>query len=154
MGTTLPVQLMTLCILRDKDRILLAMKKRDFGKGNWNGYGGKLEKEESLEEALVREVKEESTVDIIEFEKRGEIFFHFPDIIHNVHIYEGIKWSGEPKETEEMSPKWFNIEDLPYEQMWSSDKGWYTYFLKRIPFKGDTMFDSNYKVISMDIKEV
>lgn len=152
--TSIPVQLMTLCILRDGNRILLAMKKRDFGKGNWNGYGGKLEKEESIEEALVREVKEESTVDITKFAKRGDIFFHFADITRHVHIYEGMKWQGEPKESEEMDPKWFSINDLPYDKMWTSDKEWYRYFLKRIPFKGDVEFDENYKIISMDIKEV
>ena len=151
---SLPIQLMNLCIIRDKDKILLAMKKRDFGKGKWNGYGGKLEGSETLEEALVREIKEESNLDLLKYEKRGEIFFHFPDIIRHVHIYEGLKWEGKLEETEEMSPKWFTITELPFNQMWESDKEWYPYFLNRVPFGGNVVFDKDYKIISMDIKSV
>ncbi len=151
---TNPIQLMTLCIIRDHNRVLLAMKKRGFGKGNWNGYGGKLNNEESIEDALVREVKEESTLDLLEYKKHGEIFFHFPDITHNVHIYEGTKYSGIPQETEEMRPQWFTTVNIPYDTMWPDDKEWYPYFLDRILFIGNVAFDKNYKIISMEIKRV
>jgi ADP-ribose pyrophosphatase YjhB (NUDIX family) len=40
---------MTLCIIRDGDSVLLAEKKRGFGMGFWNGYGGKLEPGEASE---------------------------------------------------------------------------------------------------------
>ena len=39
--------------------ICLAMKKRRFGVGKWNGVGGKLEEGESIEDAARRETKEE-----------------------------------------------------------------------------------------------
>src|SRR5690349_5058184 len=100
------IQILTLCILRDGENLLLAMKKRGFGIGNWNGYGGKLLPNETIEDALVREVEEESTVKLLKYEKRGEIQFIFPEMIHHVHVYEGLQWDGEPQETEEMSPKW------------------------------------------------
>jgi 8-oxo-dGTP diphosphatase len=32
--------------------------------------------------------------------------------------------SGEPKETEEMEPRWFNIDDIPNEHMWSDCTFW------------------------------
>lgn len=34
----------TLCLLKRDNKILLAMKKRGFGKGKYNGIGGKIEK--------------------------------------------------------------------------------------------------------------
>ncbi|CAN0505072.1 unnamed protein product, partial [Ectocarpus sp. 12 AP-2014] len=35
----------------DSKEILLGMKKRGFGEGKWNGFGGKVESGESVEEA-------------------------------------------------------------------------------------------------------
>jgi ADP-ribose pyrophosphatase YjhB (NUDIX family) len=51
-------------LIRD-DVVCLAMKKRGFGEGNWNGYGGKLEEGESIKDAAVRELNEESGVSVL-----------------------------------------------------------------------------------------
>lgn len=42
-----------------ENQILLAMKKRGFGAGKWNGAGGKINAGETIEEATTREVDEE-----------------------------------------------------------------------------------------------
>ena len=54
----------TLLFLFDcgNNRILLAMKKRGFGAGKFNGVGGKVVNGESIEEATVREAREEISV--------------------------------------------------------------------------------------------
>ncbi len=44
-------KLLTLCIPVREQRVLLGMKKRGFGSGKWNGFGGKVESGETLEEA-------------------------------------------------------------------------------------------------------
>ena len=69
----------TLCYLFDKkaDRVLLAMKKRGFGAGKLNGVGGKVEKAESIEDALLRETREEINVNLKKFEKVAVINFYF-----------------------------------------------------------------------------
>ena len=36
------------------DRILLGLKKRVFGEGWWNGFGGKINHNETIEEAAIR----------------------------------------------------------------------------------------------------
>jgi 8-oxo-dGTP diphosphatase/2-hydroxy-dATP diphosphatase len=41
-------------------RILLGMKKRGFGMGKWNGFGGKVEPAETVEDAALRELEEEA----------------------------------------------------------------------------------------------
>lgn len=143
---------MTLCVIRSEDKVLLAMKKRGFGKGNWNGYGGKLLESETIEEALVRELNEESTIQLTEYEKRGEVVFHFPDMIRHVYIYEGIKWEGEAEETEEMSPQWFHINEIPFDSMWPDDKYWFPFFLQKTLFNGKVLFDENQNIIEIDIK--
>ena len=52
-------KILTLVFLREDCRVLLGMKKRGFGAGKWNGFGGKIETGETITEAAVREVKEE-----------------------------------------------------------------------------------------------
>lgn len=47
----------TLCLLKKDDEILLAMKKRGFGEGKYNGVGGKIEKGETPEETMIRETR-------------------------------------------------------------------------------------------------
>lgn len=141
--------LMTLCIIRDGERILLAEKKRGFGAGFWNGYGGKVEPGETIEQALVREVREESELELVSYEKRGEMQFHLADgAVKEVHIFEGTKWTGIPVETEEMRPEWFEIQSIPMGKMWPSDVFWYPFFLKREPFRGEITFNEAKEVIA------
>lgn len=52
----------TLCFLMKENKILLAMKKRSFGEGKWNGVGGKVVGKESVKEAAIREIEEEIDV--------------------------------------------------------------------------------------------
>ena len=53
-------KVLTLVLLREENRVLLGMKKRGFGVGKWNGFGGKLEPGETVVEAAARELEEES----------------------------------------------------------------------------------------------
>ena len=73
------MKLTTLCFCLREDQVLLGMKKRGFGEGKWNGYGGKVRKNEMPRTALVREIKEESGLSIFEetLEKVGLIRFSF-----------------------------------------------------------------------------
>lgn len=49
-------KILTLSIITKKGKILLGMKKRGFGVGKWNGFGGKVQHGETLEEAMKREL--------------------------------------------------------------------------------------------------
>ena len=53
---------LTLLFLRQGDEVLLAMKKRGFGEGRWNGVGGKVEKGEDELHAAYRELEEETGI--------------------------------------------------------------------------------------------
>lgn len=48
------VKLFSLVLIRDQDRVLLGQKKRGFGLGKWNGFGGKVELGESMIDAAKR----------------------------------------------------------------------------------------------------
>jgi 8-oxo-dGTP diphosphatase/2-hydroxy-dATP diphosphatase len=144
------------CIIKDK-QILLGMKKRGFGAGRWNGFGGKLKDGESIESALVRETKEECDLEIVEHEKVGIIEFEFeknPEILE-VHIFKIIKFTGKPKETNEMLPRWYNFDKIPYNIMWPDDKFWLPLLIENKIFKGKFIFDKEGKIIkSQELKIV
>lgn len=136
----------TLCFIENDDKVLLAMKKRGHGEGRWNGYGGKVEAGETIEEALVRELLEESGLKALSFEKRGFIFFknEYEDKMDlDVHIYAITNFEGEPVETEEMAPTWFSKEDVPFTEMWPSDRKWFPIYLEGKKFVGNVEAGEN-----------
>lgn len=51
-----PNKLLTLLFVLEPSRVLLGMKKRGFGMGRWNGFGGKVQADESVEDAAIRQV--------------------------------------------------------------------------------------------------
>ena len=149
-------KLLTLVIIKKGSQILLGMKKRGFGRGRWNGFGGKVEGEEGLEEAARRETFEESGVEVAKIDERGVIEFEFkgkPEILE-VHIFKAVDWQGEPKETEEMNPRWFDTTEIPYEEMWTDDKYWLPLFLEGKKFKGRFLFDENDQVLNYELEDV
>ena len=47
-------KVLTLAFIRDGERLLLGMKKRGFGAGKWNGFGGKVDPGETILQGAVR----------------------------------------------------------------------------------------------------
>jgi 8-oxo-dGTP pyrophosphatase MutT (NUDIX family) len=93
----------------DTQEVLLAMKKRGFGEGKFNGTGGKIEAGETVPQAAVREAREELGVKVSEerLEHVGTIAFSFdgkPDWNLMCTVFLSNVWEGEPVETEEMKP--------------------------------------------------
>jgi 8-oxo-dGTP pyrophosphatase MutT (NUDIX family) len=148
----------TLCLLVKSDQILLAMKKRGFGVGKWNGVGGKLDFEKgdkNILDAATRETKEEIGVDIKNPEKVGLVHFLFPykpEWNQDVHLFLVKEWEGEPIESEEMNPKWFDLKDIPYDQMWSDDKYWLPTILGGNKFEANFVFKEGEEIENHDIK--
>lgn len=136
---------MTLTIIHQHPKILLGMKKKGFGEGKWNGFGGKVEEGESIEEAALREIEEEAGIKPKEITKHGIIQFEFkgdPKILE-VHIFRGEDFEGEPKESDEMKPQWFHVDEIPFESMWPDDTHWMPHFLEQKKFKGRFLFDGS-----------
>ncbi len=117
----------TLCFPVRGGKVLLGMKKRGFGEGKFNGFGGKVEEGESVEEAALREMREEVGLNAAELLKVGELEFVFPHADgwdQLVHVFLVEEWDGEPRETEEMRPEWFPKASVPFHKMWEDDPHW------------------------------
>lgn len=117
-------------------RLLLGRKKRGFGEGYFNGFGGKLEPGESTDQAAVRELCEESGLTATALEHVGVLTFVFDDQTERpwqVHVYAVPSWKGSPEETEEMAPVWFEApKELPFGRMWADDRYWYPRFVEAV----------------------
>ena len=145
----------TLCLLIKDDRILLAMKKRGFGMGKWNGVGGKVKEGEEIVNAMIRETKEEIGIDVVNPEKFGIFHFVFPykpEWDQDVHLFVAKEWRGEPVESEEMMPKWFSVNEIPYDKMWDDDKIWLPHILNGEKIEADFVFGEGEKIIEHKIK--
>lgn len=153
-------RILTLCLVYRDPQLLLGMKKSGFGAGRWNGFGGKLNESESIEEAAKREVSEESGISVLDIEKRAIIKFTFEKMTYDgspeveMHLFAVNDFSGEPKETDEMKPKWFHKNELPYDKMWPDDQYWMPLFLSGKKFRAHFHFFDNDKLLSHNIKEV
>lgn len=135
---------MTLCVVHQHPRVLLGMKKRGFGAGRWNGFGGKVSDGETIEEAARRELREECGIDAVVMEKHGILLFDFEidrDLSLEVHVFKVQSWRGEPRETEEMRPQWFDFMEIPFSKMWPDDLYWVPLFIKDRKFRGRFLFD-------------
>ena len=149
---------LTLLFLRRDNEVLLAMKKRGFGEGRWNGVGGKLEQGETVEEALLREAQEEIGVTPTVYEQVADIsfdeFFKGEPAQMHVHVFSCTKWEGEPQETEEMRPEWFSADSLPYESMWSDDPYWLPLVLEGKKIQARFVLDESDVITDHTIEEV
>ena len=112
------------------DEILLGERikvSRGLGQNIFAGAGGKVESDETDDEALVRELQEEIGVEIIEFKKIGRIRFinsDRPDWDFDASAYFVYEWKNEPKESEVMKPVWFKWNKLPIDRMWEDNADW------------------------------
>lgn len=149
-------RVMTLCLVQKGDEILLGMKKIGFGKGNWNGFGGKVEVGEGIEEAAIRELKEECGLVAKNIYKGGINEFEFieDNELHEVHIFYANEFNGEPIESDEMIPKWFNKNEIPFNEMWPDDKEWIPLLLSGKKFKGRFAFNKLNEITDSELLEV
>jgi len=131
--------------INGEKELLLAMKKKGFGEGRWNGVGGKFDSEndKNILATAKRELKEEIDVIAQKIKKVAILSFYFPyqkDWDQNVHVFFVENWQGEPRETEEVRPKWFKINEIPFDQMWPDDRFWLPRILNGEKLKAKFVF--------------
>lgn len=150
----------TLTLFFKPGQVLLAMKKRGFGVGRWNGAGGKFDPakgDRSILDTALREVKEEISIEMKDPEKMGLFRFRFKnkqEWDQDVSLFCCKEWLGEPKESEEMRPSWFYFEDIPYESMWPDDKHWLPHVIAGKKVEADFLFGDNDEILEHRIRLV
>ncbi|XP_017289026.1 7,8-dihydro-8-oxoguanine triphosphatase isoform X1 [Kryptolebias marmoratus] len=155
-GEMLSSKLLTLVLVVQPGRVLLGMKKRGFGAGKWNGFGGKVQPGESIEDAAKRELQEESGLTVDALEKIGNIKFEFvgETQLLDVHIFRADAFHGEPTESDEMRPQWFDSDKIPFSQMWVDDILWFPLMFQKKKFVGYFKFQGHDVILSHTLEEV
>jgi 8-oxo-dGTP diphosphatase len=109
--------------------VLLGLKRTGFGTGKIVGIGGHVEPGESEAEAVVREVWEETGVTVRQEDlaDAGVVQFVFPakpawDM--HTRLFTARRWVGEPEESDEIMPQWFQTGILPVDRMWQDADHW------------------------------
>lgn len=150
-------KILTLCLAVHDGKVFLGMKKRGFGMGRWNGFGGKVEPGETIIDAAKHEMFEECGVTVGEMEELGVHEFEFDSKrgeILEVHVFRVDGFTGEPEETEEMKPEWFALADIPYDRMWPDDIHWLPLFLEGKKFRTKFLFGEKDAVLEQDIRVI
>lgn len=100
-------------ITNKEDKILIAQRNLKKSQGGlWEFPGGKIEKNETKEETIIREIKEELTIDIKVDKYIGEKNFSYPDKDIRLIALKCQKISGNIQLTEHEDIKWVEKSEL------------------------------------------
>lgn len=151
----------TLCFLIQGNpprRILLGLKKVGFGVGKYTGFGGKVRPGETPSAAALRELEEETGLQVREAELRpmGQFSFLFPSRptwSQLVHVFVAQSWEGTLKESREMIPTWFSVDKIPVGRMWQDGSHWLPHILAGEPIQARFTFGiDNETIVDMEIR--
>ena len=131
-------QMATLCYIEQDNRFLMLhriKKKEDINAGKWIGIGGHFEGQESPEDCLIREVKEETGLELKHFKFRGLITFVYgADLVEFMCLYTADEFEGNLGVCNEGVLEWVEKDRLLDLTLWEGDKIFLKYLLEDRPF--------------------
>ena len=126
-------------IKRDNQFLMLYRNKEenDINEGKYIGVGGHLEKGETPEQALIREVREETGLNLLHYDYYGKVHFMDTNAEEMMYVYVADQFEGELIECDEGELKWIDINKMSQLPMWEGDY----LFLDKIYNKGEKPFN-------------
>lgn len=144
-------------IKMNNQEVWLGRKKRGFGQGLLNGYGGKIMAGESATDCILRELEEESCLKLnkndIKYLGYNDYFDCSIQERRIVYMYTATGIDKEPQETEEVeNPQKYSYECIPYSMLWPDAIYWMHLVLKECFFKGTFVLErSNVKSVHIQV---
>lgn len=155
------MKLSTLCYIEKDGQYLMlhrTVKKNDVNKDKWIGVGGHFEHQESPEECLLREVKEETGYTLESWKYRGIVTFVYgEDIVEYMSLYTADRFSGEEIPCDEGELEWVDKEKIMDLNLWDGDKIFLKLLAEEPPFFSlKLVYDTNDVLIyaALDGKEL
>ena len=116
----------TLCyICRGSEYLMLhrVKKENDINRDKWIGVGGKFEPDESPDECLLREVREETGLTLRSWRYRGIVtFVNTKCTSEYMHLFTSDDYEGEIKQCDEGVLEWIDRKKLCDLTLWEGDK--------------------------------
>ena len=140
--------LATLCYIKQDGRTLMVLRNKkpnDMHAGKWNGLGGKFESGESPEECVIREVREESGLEIHNPKMHGLLMFPaFKCDDWYVFVFTAREFSGElMTNSPEGKLDWIPNEKLASLNLWESDQIFFSWMEKDKFFSAKFIYDGD-----------
>ena len=130
--------LSTLCYMEKDGKYLMlhrTVKKNDVNKDKWIGVGGHFEADESPEECLLREVREETGYRLTSWRFRGIVTFVSGDgVTEYMHLFTADGFEGEPIACDEGQLEWVDIGQVWKLNIWEGDKIFFRLIDEDVPF--------------------
>lgn len=140
----------TLCyVTRGSDVLMLhrVKKANDLNKDKWIGIGGKFEPDESPEECLLREAREETGLELTSWRCRGVVTFLSDEWEGEyMYLFTADGFCGELKECDEGDLQWVSRDFLDHLPKWEGDRIFLNllwqdapFFLLTLQYRGNTL---------------
>ena len=144
----------TLCYITRGDAVLMlhrVKKKNDINHDKWIGIGGKFEGDETPDECLLREAREETGLTLTSWRCRGVVTFltENPGDGEYMYLFTADGFEGEMKECDEGDLQWVSREFLYGLPMWEGDRIFLDllwqdapFFLLTLRYRGDVLIQA------------
>ena len=147
------MKITTLCYIENNDCYLMlhrTKKKKDVNKDKWIGVGGHAEGNETPQECLIREVKEETGLLLTSYKFRGLITFISDEYeAEMMCLFTADGYTGELITCDEGELEWVKKSDVPQLPTWEGDAVFLEillrddprFFTLRLAYEGDKLID-------------
>lgn len=146
------MRLTTLCYIENNNKYLMlhrTKKEHDFNKDKWIGVGGKFEPDETPEECLLREVREETGLTLLSYRLRGIITFLSDKYeTEYMYLYTADKYEGVLADCDEGELVWVEKEKVTDLTLWQGDKKFLDlmqscddFFSMKLRYEGDELVE-------------
>ncbi|MGK7951754.1 MAG: 8-oxo-dGTP diphosphatase MutT [Xenococcaceae cyanobacterium] len=112
--STLPYKRIGVAVIRnDRGQILIDRRRKEGAMGGlWEFPGGKIEKHETVEECIAREIKEELAIEIAVGECLTVVNHTYPTFKISLFVHECQYISGKPQPLASDEIRWVNLEEM------------------------------------------
>ena len=146
--------LTTLCYIEKDDSYLMlhrVSKKNDINKDKWIGIGGHFQLNESPEDCLLREAREETGLTLTSYKFRGIVTFITDglDEAEYMHLYTADRFEGEMIACDEGTLEWVPKEKVKELNLWEGDLIFFKlleedapFFSLKLVYQGDMLVEA------------
>lgn len=99
-------------LIKDNEVVVTKYKKGNKKEGYYDIPGGKIEEGESPKQTAIREMKEETGIEIQNLKYKGIMTIEYPNRMFIFDTFISKEYEGEPQEFEENTSEWIDIDEL------------------------------------------